>query len=196
MVLDHYGNVDGPSTNNLGKRCYTFVHHQCGTHQKWTFSNLRAQWKKRPGKTPCSKCGAQERQQKRMSAYMAVHGRNWTDVDYANWEAYNRSVRKLTELTYRLHKHIINPMGLPRGTRTFHLDHIVPVIKCFEDGWPVEEAAALSNLQLLEASANLKKGRSLTQAQPPGAGSTHQSPLTRSLVDYNQASSPRSYHER
>jgi hypothetical protein len=158
QILNLYGNVEGPTFNKHSQRCYTFVH-TCGTKQTWSFGNLLKQLKARPDKVPCSKCGAAERQEKSMAAYMKIFGRDWNNINVEDWEAYSLSVRRLTEITYKKHKSIINPLGLKRGVNTYHLDHIVPIVECFKRGWPPEQAADLSNLQMLEAKANLSKGR-------------------------------------
>jgi hypothetical protein len=119
------------------------------------------QLKKRPDKVPCTKCGAIERQGKRMAAFMKAFGRDWNNIDVKDWEAYRVSVRKLTEITYKKHQSVINPLGLKRGMRAYHLEHIIPIVECFKRGWTPEQAADLSNLQLLEAKDNLSKGRTL-----------------------------------
>lgn len=75
--------------------------------------------------------------------------------------AYTRKVRGLSEKTYRDNIDVLNPDRHPRmlGNQGYHLDHIVSIVECFKQGWTPEEASSLENLQLLEASANLSKGR-------------------------------------
>lgn len=156
-VLDCYGNVDGPSLDKFGHRCYTFTH-TCGTTQTWSFTNLLKQWKTK--KQPCSKCGGTERMKPAMARYIAkfqLDERARTDL-----RAYTRKVRGLSEATYRENIDVLNPQRLPRcrGNQGWHLDHIISIVECFKRGWTPKQAAALSNLQLLSAPDNLSKGRS------------------------------------
>lgn len=155
-ILLCYGNVEGPSLNEHMQRCYTFTH-SCGEKQTWAFHNLLKQWKTRP--EPCKKCGGKDRQQKAMAGYVAkfqLSERARTDL-----HAYTRKVRGLSEATYHQHIDVLNPKRLPRkrGNQGYHLDHIVSIVECFRQGWSPEKAAALDNLQLLEARDNLSKGR-------------------------------------
>lgn len=77
------------------------------------------------------------------------------------YKRYARRVRLLTEETYNLHRDTLNPQGHPRTLcgvdGGWQLDHIVSIKKCFNAGLPPEEAAALSNLQMLPWKDNLEK---------------------------------------
>lgn len=156
LILECYGNVEGPSFDRHNKRCYTFIH-SCGTKQTWRLDNLLKQWKTRT--QPCRKCGSAERQQKAMDGYIAkfkLSERARTDL-----RAYTRKVRGLSDATYRENIDTLNPQRLPRGrgNKGWHLDHIISIVECFKRGWTPEQAASLSNLQLLSAPENLSKGR-------------------------------------
>ena len=157
-VLDCYGNVEGPSIDKFNHRCYTFTH-SCGTQQTWAFTNLIKQWKTKS--EPCSKCGSTERIKPAMKGYIEKYGLD--EKARTDLRAYTRKVRGLSEKTYRDNIDIINPARHPRmlGNQGYHLDHIVSIVECFRQGWSPEKAAALDNLQLLEARDNLSKGRSV-----------------------------------
>lgn len=80
------------------------------------------------------------------------------NIDLLKFPNYAKQVRQLTEKNYSEFKHIINPNNLTRGIKEYHLDHIVPVIKCFALEITVEEAASIKNLQILWYKDNLQKG--------------------------------------
>ena len=151
-----YEEVDGPSLNKHSQRSWQFIHSECGTRQTWTFSNIRKQLNLRPDKVPCSHCGSKERIKPAMDAYIEKYGR---DFDVTLWEEYKVAARRMTERTYKEHKHEINPLNLKRGYRTYHLDHKMPIIEGFLQGIPVEVIAAKENLQILPALTNMSKGR-------------------------------------
>ena len=56
-------------------------------------------------------------------------------------------------------KEEINPLNLPRGMHSYHLDHIISIADGFEQGLPYKVIAAKENLQMLSAFDNLSKGR-------------------------------------
>lgn len=155
-IFDCYGNVEGPVINKFGHRCYTFTH-SCGTAQTWSFGNLRKQWKTHH--QPCKKCGGEERIKSAIAGYIAKF--QLSERARIDLRAYTRKVRGLSENTYRDNIEVLNPQRLQRGrgNNGYHLDHIIPIVECFKRGWPPEQAAALNNLQLLEAKDNLIKGR-------------------------------------
>ena len=70
------------------------------------------------------------------------------------WKAYERQARELTE-QHPLHQ---LPGYHLRGAGGYALDHRVSIYKAFRAGWPVEQAAALDNLQLVPIGENLRKG--------------------------------------
>jgi len=90
----------------------------------------------------------------------------------ARWQEYNRRVRELTELQ-PLH---LLP-GIENRGKHLALDHRVSVYVAFKAGWSAEAAAALSNLQLMTPTENLRKGTrcySLVTARIPEAWVTEQ----------------------
>lgn len=152
-VLSIYGNVNGPTEGDFGKRCYTFVH-SCGTKQTWRYDNILKQLKTQP--EPCQSCGGKARTKNATAAYVEIYGR---DYDLKKFTDYATKVRRMSDKIYKQNVDVINPRGLKRGWRTYHLDHIVPIVECFKRGWSPEKAAALENLQMLTAGDNLSKGK-------------------------------------
>jgi hypothetical protein len=71
--------------------------------------------------------------------------------------AYRRKVRDLSNKNFIRFYHDINPLNLRRG-KDFHLDHIVSILCGFSQNIPPEEIAAPSNLRIIPAIDNIKKG--------------------------------------
>ena len=71
--------------------------------------------------------------------------------------AYRRQVRDLSNKNFIKYYHDINPLNLRRG-KNFHLDHIVSIMCGFSQNIPYEEIAAPSNLRIIPALDNIKKG--------------------------------------
>ena len=70
---------------------------------------------------------------------------------------YRRQVRHLSNKNYIKYYHDINPLNLRRG-KDFHLDHIVSIMCGFLQNISPEEIAAPSNLRIISALDNIKKG--------------------------------------
>lgn len=157
LLKSMYTNVSRAEVTSYGKTAWKFTHAECGTEQTWTDSNLTKQLDLHPSIAPCKKCGAKRRTEIATAAYVAKYG--LSEERLKEWEGYRSHVRHLTEQTYRLHKDTINPLDLPRGLTTYHLDHKFPIIEGFLQGHPPEMIARLQNLQLLPATQNLMKGR-------------------------------------
>lgn len=91
-----------------------------------------------------------------------------------NGEQYNREltdyrnkVSWLTEQNYNRFEHMINPESKPR-TRAgvnngFHLDHIYPVSKGFEENIPPEVIANVDNLRLIDWRENVIKSNKISE---------------------------------
>jgi hypothetical protein len=77
------------------------------------------------------------------------------------YRKYINIVRRLTEITYVENMHILNPELLPRticGVEGgMQLDHIKSVKQCWNEGISPEDAASVSNLQLIPWKDNLAK---------------------------------------
>lgn len=76
--------------------------------------------------------------------------------------AYRCAVQKITEQTYKDNLSALNPNNKIRGKQltgndNHHLDHIVPVIVCFENNIPAKICGSLQNLQLIHWRENIKK---------------------------------------
>lgn len=75
----------------------------------------------------------------------------------SEWYRYSRRVRYLTSKQPLHLLENIDKRG-PVDLGGWHLDHIVSVRAGFEKGIPAEEIANISNLRMLPAIANIKKG--------------------------------------
>lgn len=71
--------------------------------------------------------------------------------------AYRRQVRELSNKNFIKYFHDINPLNLRRG-KDFHLDHIFSIMCGFLQNIPPKEIAAPSNLRIISAPENIKKG--------------------------------------
>lgn len=71
----------------------------------------------------------------------------------ADRDAYRDEVRRLTELEPL---HLVPGIEL-RG-QDFHLDHVVSINMAWLEGWPAEQCAHVSNLQMLPRAENFRKG--------------------------------------
>jgi len=158
-----YNIVSGPVLDKFGKRVYSVIPSCCDNIWEIRFDNFRklvnnAKTKGLP--MPCGTCGPKHRMNTALSSFIEKYGR---DYDVKKWDDYRLLVRKLSDITYRQFKEEINPLNHRRGKKTWHLDHIFPIIECFKQGWPAEKAASRENLQMLLWSDNLaKSGKSIT----------------------------------
>ena len=152
-----YNIVSGPVLDKFGKRVYSVIPSCCGNIWEIRFDNFRKLVNNAKDKglsMPCGTCGPKHRLTNALSAYIEKCGR---DYDVKKWDDYRLLVRKLSDITYRQFKEEINPQNYRRGKKTWHLDHIFPIIECFKQGWPAEKAASRENLQMLLWSDNLMK---------------------------------------
>lgn len=154
-----YQFVSGPTRNKFNKSVYRLIAPCCGSEYEVVFNNLRKQIQNARDKNlpmPCGTCGPKHRMKVALDGFMDKYAIDY-DLDKANY--YRRLVRRMTEQTYKKNKRVINPNDLPRGRNTgYHIDHVVPIIECFKQGWSAEQASDVSNLQMLEWSENLSKG--------------------------------------
>lgn len=150
-----YTDVEGPFVNKFGHPSYSFTHRECGEKQTWAFTNLLKRVKACAEFAPCSNCGGK----RRTKNGTAVSSENRKIKNPVGWIEYKHVVRRLTENTYAQFKAEINPLDLPRGMRTNHLDHIVSIAEGYERGLAPEYMARKENLQMLAALDNLSKGR-------------------------------------
>jgi 5-methylcytosine-specific restriction endonuclease McrA len=156
-----YEIIDGPSWDKFNHRVYKVLT-PCGHEWEAPFTNLLKQVKNAQlkGLRPaCGICGPKHRMKTALASYVEKNGIEY-DLTVAN--EYRRKVRGITENNYKANKHIINPNNLPRGRAgtlgAHNIDHIIPIITAFKEGWPVEKAGAVENLQMLEWQDNLSKG--------------------------------------
>lgn len=164
-IIEDYGYrvVGEPSTNTFGKRVYQLIPSCCGAQWGTVFGNLISGIKKNEKsgyqQLPCGTCGPKNRMAMALEGYIEKNG---VDYDEASFKQYKRKVYGLSDLVYEAHKQTINPRGYCRTLAGidggYHLDHRVPIIECFKRGWTPEQAADVSNLQMLTAQDNLSKG--------------------------------------
>ena len=158
-----YDIIGEPIQDNNRKNRYTVRNRECGHEFQMVFGNWQTGVKKALAKgieKPCAVCGPTRRAAIGLAGYIEKHGR---DYDIKKWEDYNKLSRKLTEATYREHFYTINPNNLPRGKKDYHLDHIIPLMVCFLNDIPPEEAAKKENLQMLDWFSNISKGKKLQE---------------------------------
>lgn len=113
------------------------------------------------GRSICGVCGPKKRMANALTHWVAKYGKC---ADYKKFEDYRYVVRKLSEQVYKANIDLLNPQGLTRSRPDLvkgcvQLDHKKPIIDCFNEGVPPEVAADLSNLQVIDAIANLSKQR-------------------------------------
>jgi hypothetical protein len=84
--------------------------------------------------------------------------RRFVDEEYQMMLLYfTYRVRQSTEKVYKSFSTEIDPEN-KRGNG-YHLDHIKPISQCFLEGMTVEETSHPSNLQIISANENQKKGK-------------------------------------
>jgi hypothetical protein len=100
----------------------------------------------------CQKCGYKKQTMTKVAKGI-ITDPNKVDA----FVAYRRQVRDLSNRNFVKYYHDINPLNLRRG-KDFHLDHIVSIMCGFSQNIPYEEIAAPSNLRIIPALDNIKKG--------------------------------------
>lgn len=75
----------------------------------------------------------------------------------ANLSNYQAHVRRLTIINYNKYKNLINPNNLPRGKKSYHIDHIYSVYDGFTNNISAEVISHPANLQMLSSSKNIIK---------------------------------------
>lgn len=150
-----YENVSLQGYNKFGKPEWMSTHVACDTPQVWAFSNLLKRLKEDPMSVPCSRCGGIRRTKNATK----VSAENNKIKNPVGWIEFKDVVRRITENNYKLYKEEINPLNLPRGMWSNHLDHIQSIAEGWELGHTPEFVARKENLQMLPAKDNLSKGR-------------------------------------
>ncbi len=74
---------------------------------------------------------------------------------------YYDKVKMITNESWKEYYDNINPLRLPRSRFEYHLDHIYPVFRGFENNISPEKIGHWTNLQMLWWKDNLKKGRKI-----------------------------------
>lgn len=78
---------------------------------------------------------------------------------YNEFDFYYEKVWTLTNEQFRLHYYDINPLNLPRGKYTNHLDHIYSISAGLENKIPPEIISHWTNLRLLDYKSNISKNK-------------------------------------
>jgi hypothetical protein len=91
--------------------------------------------------------------------------RGWIIPDefLSDYKIYRKKIRRLTELTYKTNKHIINPDNFERVTNGkvgFQLDHRYSIVEGFLNDVEPEIISHCCNLQMLEWNLNREKSKS------------------------------------
>lgn len=90
--------------------------------------------------------------------------RGWIIPDefLSDYQIYRKKVKRLTEVTYKVYKSIINPNNLERvtnGKNGFQLDHKYSIIEGFLNNVEPEVISHHCNLQMIEWSSNRAKSK-------------------------------------
>lgn len=152
-----YSIISGPTWDKFNHRCYRVLT-PCGHEWEASYKNLVKQIEnsqKKNLRMVCGICGPKHRMKVALDGFMDRYAR---DYDLQQYQDYVKKVRTMSDTNYRQNMQLINPNNLKRGRHHYHLDHRMPIIECFKQGWSVEQASSISNLQMLESKENLKKG--------------------------------------
>ena len=152
-----YEIISGPVYNKFGKREYTLKRTSCGHNYTARYDNIISSVNDN-GFTPCSECGAKLRMDKCLTGFIDKYGRDYSTFDRSKFEDYQLLVRIKSDDVFEKNKVFFTKNGLiKRGKTDHHLDHIVPIKACFDNGITVETASSKINLSLVPYLDNLKK---------------------------------------
>ena len=103
----------------------------------------------------------------RLTQYNNYHNTNYTNVNDIpqdrNWERYRDRVHDRSKVSLKIH----NPQMYMKWDKNKYdgtdmnaltIDHIKSVRDCFDDGWTIDQACNINNLQLLTMKENIEKG--------------------------------------
>lgn len=76
-----------------------------------------------------------------------------------DWLTYKSQARYWTEREYAMYEHEINPSGLTRGIREYHLDHMVPLWYGFIHGMDPMILSKKENLRMIWFTSNLSRSK-------------------------------------
>lgn len=83
--------------------------------------------------------------------------KNYTQQELEKFKIYYRKVIQLSGSNYSQYTQLINPKDLPRGRKSYHLDHRFSIIDGFENDVEVKIISSPVNLQILSAFKNQRK---------------------------------------
>ena len=152
-----YELVSGPTYNKFGKREYSLKRLSCGHLYTARYDNIISSVNDN-GFSPCAECGSKIRIDKCLTGFKDKYGRDYSKFDRSKFEDYQLLVRIKSDDTFEKLKDYFTVNGEKRRGKTdHHLDHIVPIKACFDNGISVETAASKANLALVPYLDNLKK---------------------------------------
>jgi len=101
----------------------------------------------------CPKCGVLKATETKIKNGFAISKEKRTE-----YELYEFLVNKFTDQNYRIYKHLINPLDLPRKrSNGYHLDHKFSKQQGFLENILPEIIGHWTNLQMLPSTKNRKK---------------------------------------
>lgn len=77
--------------------------------------------------------------------------------DITGFKKYNRLVTQETKKSYRLYKHIINPLNYTLGRNKYHLDHKFSILEGFKQNIDYKIIGSLYNLEVITEHDNCSK---------------------------------------
>ncbi len=84
------------------------------------------------------------------------------NIQYTSFKRYKEAAYRLAEKVYNENIDVLNPEGYIRGKQklnndNYHLDHIIPITICWEEGISIEKCSSIENLQLIHWRENISK---------------------------------------
>jgi len=148
----------------------------CGVEKVYTTKYSLVRVLQTTGK--CGKCSKamnrqgwtlseQDAKSRRLNAYNYYHKTNYTSVDdipidNKSYKRYRKRCQTMSQTVLKRERpddYKLYQDNKWDGTdlNLLSIDHIKPLHECFKDGWSVEQACNISNLQLLSMKENIKK---------------------------------------
>jgi predicted nucleic acid-binding Zn-ribbon protein len=163
-----YSGVDSKNEERITELGYKLVGKYTGLKSKVEVINLNCEcgrsWETTPehifsGRSFCRPCNDDKKRQRFDTQNKIRHAESLKNLD--DLSIYRKTVRILSEQTYKAYSNIINPDGFPRGRSgnmdAYHLDHIYSIQYCFYHDVPPEICAHHENLRIIKWEENAKK---------------------------------------
>ena len=138
---------------------YDITNTKCGHRFKVTVLNLFK------NENYCPECGNKDKY-KQLSNRNLARQRPKEVID--SYNLYKNYVLTQTRRLYSEHKHVINPKNLLITRVDLHedahnLDHVVPIVYCWENRIDPDLCASLENIRVMKARKNISKNKKLTK---------------------------------